>query len=236
MRMPPSGSPGGPSGPTTAPFRGPSSTNFTRLISNASRIFVRVTSATASPSAAAPFDRSHWEAAVADYEREEAAYSAVSAQYEAACREYDRQYPDRSEEFKAYGLSTLDRSDTRERLIFRTELYVAATEYHGRENLSAEEYGTIKEKAVRVVDDFLAWRAKGKEVSARIYDPAEQAHDAAVDKLVIARERLLNTPAPDAGAVQYKLELLAAVMTESRDQEAEHVTGIRDDVRRLLAS
>ena len=56
-----------------------------------------------------------------------------------------------------------------------------------------------------------------------------------LDAFSAARDKLIeNTPAPDAAAILYKLELLAVAMTEADEGDALLVTALRDDARRLF--
>jgi hypothetical protein len=190
--------------------------------------------------------RKAWSAALSAYRREEAAYAVVSSEYEAVCRTLDceisaldRGIFAKSRDFDTYGLLGSGHSKDREELIRDTELRITMTDYvegnPGRGPLSAEERGAIAEKATRLVDDYLAWSRQVAEAKARIYDPAEVAHDAACDKIWTARAKLLSTPAPDASALLCKLDILAGQMIEADEQDAPAVALIRDDAKRLLA-
>jgi len=178
-----------------------------------------------------------WNAALDNYRREEAAYANVAVEYEAACRAYDSERPDAPEEFTTYGLTDTISID-RDELIRRTELRIVVNDYvegnPDREPLTAQERGAVAVKATRLVDAFAEWRQQAREVELRIYAPAEKKHDAACDKIWEARNKLLNTPAPDAQAMLFKVDILARLMSESLEQDAPAVALIRDDAHRLF--
>lgn len=67
------------------------------------------------------------------------------------------------------------------------------------------------------------------------FSPAEKRHDKFADNRWEARDALLKTPAPDAEAMLFKLDILAADMAEACVEDAERVACLRADARRLLA-
>ncbi|MFP5328861.1 MAG: hypothetical protein ACLGHC_01820 [Alphaproteobacteria bacterium] len=183
---------------------------------------------------ARPTSSTDWAEAVHNFERGEAAYDRSAAEYEAACAEYERRFPDEKEaQFEPYGLKWNAGQD-RERLIADAELRIIFRNHKDRERLAPEELGAVREEAARAVAEFLAWSSERRAAYEQIVGDAERKHDAAVDKRHGTREALLACPAPDAEAILFKLELLAADMAEADTDDAERVAAIRDDAKRLF--
>lgn len=177
-----------------------------------------------------------WAEAVHNFEQAKAAEAQMGAELDAATAALDKAVPDRADEFLAYGLHRYrDGNTERTKLIRSTEMSVAIVDYKGRSALSADDYAAIARKATTLVDDFLAWIECAREATSRIYGDAQERFDAACDRRVAAQDALLNdTPAPDAEALLFKLDLLAEIMTEGDDQDAPAVVSIRDDAKRLF--
>lgn len=174
-----------------------------------------------------------WRIVVAEYESEKAAYARVCSDYEAACRRHEQARPKEPELLTVYKVT--DTGLGRDRLIVVAGLAITLIDYTARTDLTADERAEITEKATRLADEFLAWSAELNEAWER-FRPAEEAHDAAVSKLMKARDKLIATPAPDYEAMLFKLDSLVPEMVDALADDAERVTAIRDDARRLLGS
>lgn len=79
-------------------------------------------------------------------------------------------------------------------------------------------------------------REKGLADAMERFQPTEKRHDKFADNRWEARDALLKTPAPDAEAILFKLDILAADMAEACVEDAERVACLRDDARRLLGA
>lgn len=182
-----------------------------------------------------PAEQLSWADALANFQRESVAYKQAAAKYEAACAEYERAFPDRDKEFAAYGLTRFNGPDAnREGIMLRADVSIVLRDFKGRkERLTPEELGKVREEAARVADEFLAWTAQW-DAASRSIEPAEKEHDAACDKLAEARNTLLATPAPDIAAMVMKLNVLASLMLESREDDAGTVQLLCNDAHRLL--
>lgn len=181
-----------------------------------------------------PTSSTDWAEAFHNYQREEAAYASVAAEYEAACAEYESAWPDRTADFEPYGLSRFtDRKQDRDQLIRKTELRLVMRDYKGRDQLNPKELGALREEAARIVDDFLGWLEQWNVASLSI-EPAEERHNEACDRLSDARNKLLNTPAPDTVAMLFKLDVLASLMAESCEQDAPAAALLSEDAHRLI--
>jgi len=181
-----------------------------------------------------PTSSTEWAEAFHNYERAKNAEAQVEAELDAASSAWHEAVPDRADEFAAYGLLRwADKSD-RDKLFRDVEVRIIMRDHKGRERLTPEELGAVREEAARAADDFLAWVALDFEASKRIYGDVQERFDAACDLRCAAQDKLLTTPAPDADAMLYKLDLLSSVMAEHQSEDAESVAAIRDDARRLL--
>lgn len=183
-----------------------------------------------------PTSSTDWAEAVHNYEQAKSAEAQAEAELDAASAAWREAVPDRADEFLAYGLHRHRDGDTdRTKLIRKTEMSVAIEEYKGRSALSEDEFAAITRKAVRLVDDFLAWLALDREASERIYGGGVQERfDEACDRRGEAQDKLLTTPAPDAEALLFKLELLAKIMREADVDDSDRIEAIRHDAHRLL--
>lgn len=188
-----------------------------------------------------PPSATSWNEAFAEFQREEAAYAIAAADYESAVAAYDVELPDRDDEFNAYGLKspTLTHRDVMSFVapaIMEREFGKVGYPLYPPKDVEEynAKYPAIMAEAARVTADYLDWRRCGSEAYARIVEPAEEKHDDACDKRANARNRLLNTPAPDVGAMLIKLDLLASIMAESDSEDAAHVATVRDEARRLM--
>jgi len=178
--------------------------------------------------------RNTWNAALAEYRREETDYAASAAEYEAQCQRYYEAHPDRSKEFAAYGLiAARGRADAiRTALLHLCHMHGAAKGDGAK--LTDSDLREINAEADRIVDDYFADRESGKEAFERFIGAGERKHDRAVDKMHEAREALLLAPAPDAEAMLLKLDILAAYVREADGEDADHIASIRDDAHRLF--
>lgn len=184
----------------------------------------------------APVEQLSWTEVLADYERESAAYAISRAEYERACDEYEASYPDRDAEFARYGLTFHQVGYSRNQAMLRAEVSIAQRKFTGRkEELTAEEIAAVREEATRVADDFLTWTT-ARHAAYVALDPIEDQHDTVINRLWEAQQRLLSTAAPDTDALLRKLDILAEIMVGSREQDAPHVSLIRDDAHRLLGA
>lgn len=184
-----------------------------------------------------PTRSTDWAEAVHNCEEAKCAFDRAEAELDAASAAWREAVPDRADEFLTYGLNRYHIRDNADRaaLIRATEMSVAMKYYKGRESLTADDFAAITHKAVTIVDDFLAWLALDREASDRIYGGGVQERfDAACDALSDARDKLLRTPAPDANAMLFKLELLAKIMREADVDDAERIEAVRDDAKRLF--
>jgi len=179
-----------------------------------------------SPSFAERPGRSAWDEALAAYRREVAAYERSAMEYEAACRAHDNDSPPEPELSAVYKVETFEVD--RDRLIRSAQVAIAARDYplRGAQHFSPRVMGEIAEKATLITDEYLLWRNQHKAAWQR-FKPAEEKHDAACDRLWKARDRLLNTPAPDAEAMLLKLDVLAEDMRESCVEDAPRVASLR---------
>lgn len=73
---------------------------------------------------------------------------------------------------------------------------------------------------------------EGEDVDVFAFERAEL--DPYADRLFKAREKLFATPAPDAEALIYKLDVLLPYLTDCASEDLERVQSIDADVRRLL--
>jgi hypothetical protein len=188
-------------------------------------------------------EQSAWMIVVADFERESAAYAIAAEEYHAACREYDAHRVATPEEFHDYGLDHYARRypDDRKGFIRSLELRVAMLHcpLAEGERLTEAQSASITGKATRLVDDYLAFTAAkaAQEAPAEAtYSEAEENHDAAVDKVCDAREKMLLTPAPDALAIAYKLEVFHDYLALGDEQDTHRIKAFRDDMRRLFGT
>ena len=192
-----------------------------------------------------PTSSTEWADALHNYEREQAVYASVCADYEAACAKYREAGGDRDtpQDFITYGLTDINpRSpmmDARNQLIRDTEVRIILEDHvkpnpDSAELLTAEQRGEIAQKATRLVDDYREAHRQARLVWDSILQPAEERHCDASDKMADARNKLLTTPAPDTEAMLFKLEVLASIMVDADEHDAPAVSLLRDDAKRLL--
>jgi hypothetical protein len=193
-------------------------------------------------------NREAWNAAVADFEKEAAAYKVAAEEFQAACDKYHADFirVAKPEDFDTYGLDHYARRwpDDRKGFIRSLELRVAMVDYRlaASENFTEDQFADIAAKATRLVDAYLAWTAAKAEQDEQnapaeaAYRKAEKKHDAAVEKLCDAREKMLLTPAPDALAIAYKLEVFHDYLALGDEQDTHRVRAFRDDMRRLFGT
>lgn len=173
-----------------------------------------------------------WAEAFHNYQREVEAYASNSAEYDAACRAVDQECPDREDEFIAYGLNWPMDRDTALEVVDR---FIERRDHSDKNGELADEViDRDAEEAGAIVEDYFDYRAKRHAAFERLYKPAEKKHDKAVERRWTATNKLLDTPAPDADALLFKLDLLASIMGEHEVEDAPHVASIREDARRLL--
>jgi hypothetical protein len=188
-------------------------------------------------------NREAWNAAVADFENEAAAYKIAGEEYHAACEEYQARRVATPEEFHDYRLDHCAKHypGDRDGFIDSIELRVAMVDYRlaEGETFTEAQFADIKAKATRLVDDYLAFtaaKAVQEAPAEAAYTEAEKKHDAAVGKLCDAREKMLLTPAPDALAIAYKLEVFHDYLALGDEQDTHRVRAFRDDMRRLFGT
>ena len=101
--------------------------------------------------------------------------------------------------------------------------------------LTPEEAKQVTADAQRIVDEFEAYRVRRGEAFAE-YDRLEGQLDSLVDERAKAFHALMETPAPDGEALQYKIGLLASQLTEWESEDANTINAINADAARLLGS
>jgi hypothetical protein len=194
-----------------------------------------VTAGTNSSSAAAL-----WRIVVSEYESEAAAYEIVSDEYSARMQAYDAiDFAARYAVFEQFEPICLKyRGDTILAVVAQlaTKRGQNCGERGGVSAMTDAEYFGLFAEAVKIVTDYAALQAEAKDAAERIYGDIEERHDAAVDKLGDAREKLLATPAPDWAALSYKLDILCEYLNDCDSEDKERVGLIRSDVNRLLAA
>jgi hypothetical protein len=170
---------------------------------------------------------------VSEYEAECRAYAVVCAEYEAACQRYYAECPERDEEFKAYGLSGFETRKSGDDLRKHVEIAIIVAEYRGKK-LSPSDYGAIAERAARILDDFRDYHTKKSAAFERLVSAEERKHDKAVDARSTAYAKMLDTPAPDAAAIAFKLNAVATYACEADDVPYGDLKTIIADANRLL--
>jgi hypothetical protein len=175
-----------------------------------------------------------WRIVLSDYQSVEAEYQRLSVEYEAKSAAYQAECGEPNPDFETYGLGRFG-NDSREKQIRNVEIAIIIKDYVGTEP-SADDFAEIARKAATLVDEHKAYLAHRDEAFARTIGQIDKPWEAALDKVFHARAKLLKTPAPDTSAVIYKLDLLAPLMVENDEEDAEAVSAIRDDARRLFGA
>lgn len=177
-----------------------------------------------------------WRIAVSNYEAAVAEEQRLTADHDEALAAYKAEVGEDNPDFERYGLWTLYPRD-RDEFVRFAAIQIATVDHAGSmKALSGDDYEALAKKAAQIIDDHEAHRQRKEEAWDRLVDSTEKVWEAALDRLCHARDKLLETPAPDADAMTMKLDILAALMTESCDQDADAVCAIRDDAHRLFGS
>jgi hypothetical protein len=174
-----------------------------------------------------------WRIVVSEFEAEKAAYQIVSDDYSARCREHDAMnFAEKLAPFEPFQ-PIPQRMETAVTVTYAKLLLQRGEDEPEPTHAEAAE---LFAKAASIVGEYRAVQQEMSEACERIYGDVEERHDAAVDKLSAAREKLLATPAPDAAAFLYKLDVLSAYINEVESEDAERFNHIAADIRRLLAA
>lgn len=182
-----------------------------------------------------PAEQLTWADALQNYRSAEAAYADVASEYLLASRKYEASTTG-GEEFSALGLQRWSDTANRDGLMMRAEMSLVLRDHKGRtDSLTPKELGALREKAARIVDDFIDWHGRWCAAS-KVFEPTEQKHDSACDRLFEARKELLKLPAPDTEAMLFKLDLLAKLLRECDSEDAGSVESLRDDAQRLFGA
>lgn len=177
--------------------------------------------------------RAVWQIALAEYERTKAESEQAVAAYNEAEKAYFGERKGGIDYAEAYGL----RAGQTEAERFRAAEFAIIMRDHRGKEVSPELLDAVEAEATKAVADFAAMLIADEK--------AHQRHNlAALDKAVFeagdaasaAEAQLYATPAPDADAMLHKLDILTAKMVECCENDAESVTAIRDDARRLFGS
>jgi hypothetical protein len=107
--------------------------------------------------------------------------------------------------------------------------------------IAVYEYERINEAYAVVAREYEAACAEydGPNTNAAAlqrYNAAEAKHDDAAGAIHHARQRLFLTPAPDAAAVLYKLDVLLPYIREVTSEDADKFEALDKDIRRLIGN
>jgi hypothetical protein len=196
----------------------------------------------ASPASASVVDRSEWNGAVDRFKRAVTNCDRAGAAHDAAFEAVDADCPSRRDFFERYRLSA---TQNRAENVNRAAVAVAiergrSRDWESRDGLSLRE--AIREdiaaddlEANRIVDEFESWSARRqKAVDLHRVHRLDKDFDVAFREREVARNALFNSPAPDHAALLEKIDLLASMMSEAEVDDAEHMSTIKADARRLL--
>jgi hypothetical protein len=178
-----------------------------------------------------------WRIVLSEYQSAVAEYEEVSEKYEAAMNEHDaamEQFTDRRAEFAPFEPIRPEYPDNTIRLVFAKLAWDRRESDPAAPMLNHVEALELWSKAAQIVTDYAKLQEEVSEVVQRLDDSTEQLHDVACDKVTDAREKLLATPAPDAAALFYKLDILNAYLAECDSEDKERVAAVAADVRRLF--
>lgn len=191
-----------------------------------------------SSAAADPIDRSAWQTALREYERVKAAHQVVSGEHGVANAAYEAECGEPDPAFQTYRVGRSSKAEPLNRSadIRRVGNEIELHDYAGRTDLSADDFAAIARKAALLVDQYDEYLQRREAIEARVIGDINERWEAALDKLVTAQNKLLDTPAPDTEAMLYKLEVLSADMLQSEADFHEDVVTLREDARRLFAS
>lgn len=184
------------------------------------------------PSAALPFtptDRRAWNAAVARYERATEKVERVGNDNMEAHDAAEAACPRNDEYFSRYNMGRGDSPDRN----FRACHMSLVIERTKEGPLTPDEAKQTAVDAQRLVDEFEAYSAS-RDAAFAGYDQLEDRFDRVVDEQAEARKLLIETPAPDNEALLYKIEMLAAYLTECASEDADRLNAVSADARRLL--
>jgi hypothetical protein len=182
-------------------------------------------------------NREAWNAVVADFEQKKATRDSVGEKMTDAEEAYIEEVSGR-DFWAEYGLPGLlkTRADVLKELRYLPATIAGRAAARG-EPLTDEFISGLYRDLPRIADEYMAHSQLCEEARKRYgLKENEAAYDVAATAFWEAQKKLLDTPAPDVSAILYKLDVVAAVMTEDCEQDAPAVSLIRDDMRRLFGT
>lgn len=183
-----------------------------------------------------PTSSTDWAEAVHNYERAQAEREKAGEAHNAAEKAYLAETRCGVDYHDEYGINYS--SGTKEEVLADLRYYparAAAKAASEGKKLSDEQIGELYRDIPCIADDFLAHQQFRAEANERHrVTELDDAYTLASSAFWEARRTLLATPAPDAEAMLFKLDLLAADMREALQDDADSIEAIRDDAKRLL--
>lgn len=177
-----------------------------------------------------------WRIVVAEYERAKIAQDRTGEAHNAAEEAASADVPPCRDFAAECGIRRA--LNTREEVLEALRYYpafLAAKAAGESKPLSDAEADAAYADIPRIADEYMANLQANKEADEKHRcKELQEAFDAACSAIWDARDKLLATPAPDAEALLFKLDLLVTDMDEGDEQDAPAVRAIRDDARRIL--